>query len=224
MNRLKDLIVACGATHRAGLLDEYQSQLSEADIPLHIEPLDALPLGANSINMARRIAFIRRVCGRLADYQKIVITDAWDVLFYGTREEVAFKVPDTLIVSAERNCYPEPGLATLITGETPWKYCNNGMMAGTPSYLLSWCAQAESTPHLDILDQAWFNRRRAEGSPLTPLDESTNLFYVVSSTLENGELVKGFERPLNQLCKTYPCFFHFSGGCPTDRFRSIMQS
>ena len=221
---MNELIVCSGCTHRSGMIDEYESQLASHDIPYHLEPWGHLPAGANSISMSRRISFVRALATKFLHYQKIVITDAWDVLFYGTRSELIAKVPDTLVVSAERNCYPEAEYGPRISGATPWRYVNNGMMAGSPAYLLDWCAAAEQTPNLDILDQAWFNRRRAEDSPLTPLDETTNLFYVVSATLERGELQMKDGRPWNILCETFPNFYHFSGNCPTDSFRALLSS
>lgn len=221
---MTEIIVCSGCTHRSGMLDEYERQLADAGIPFHLEQLDPLPCGANSINMQRRIQFVRILCLKFSGtFDKIVITDAWDVLFHGTRDELIEKVPDTMLVSAERNCYPEAQYGDLITGTTPWRYVNNGMMAGSPEYLRAWCDEAERTPNLDILDQAWFNRRRAEHSALVPLDETTDLFYVVSATRENGELKMKNGRPWNSLCDTYPNFFHFSGQCPTDSFRKLLR-
>lgn len=221
---MNDLIVCAGLTHRSGMLDEYERQLAAASVPFHLETLEPLPGGANSINMARRIQFVRTLALRfINNYAKIVITDAWDVLFYGSCEELVAKVPDTLIVSAERNCYPEAEYGSRIQGATPWRYVNNGMMAGSPAYLLTWCNQAAQSPDLDILDQAWFNRRRAEGSDLTPIDTRTELFYVVSATLETGDLRMKDNRPWNSSCDTYPCFFHFSGQCNPGDFRKLLN-
>lgn len=217
------VIVVAGATHREGFIDEYEAQLAAASIPFHLEQLDPLPSGANSISMQRRIDFFRGIASKFSNYDVIYITDAWDVLFFGTKQELIDKAPETFLCSAERNCYPEADLADKIHGDTPWKYCNNGMIAAAPSYLLAWCDQAASTPDLNHLDQGWFNRRRAEGSHLTPLDETTNLFYVMSAWLEDGALQVKDGRPWNSTCDTFPNFIHFSGKCQDNDFRKMME-
>ncbi len=86
---MPELIVIAGCTERRGMLDEYERQLAAADIPFFLESLDPLPAGANSITMARRIAYVRKMARQFAAYRKIVITDAWDVLFFGSASEVA---------------------------------------------------------------------------------------------------------------------------------------
>lgn len=220
---MNEVIVVAGATHREGFIDEYEKSLADAGIPFHLEDIGPLPGGANSISMRKRINYFRKMAEQFVDYQTIYITDAWDVMFFGTKQELIDKAPETFLCSAERNCYPEANLAGIITGDTPWKYCNNGMVAATPTWLLAWCGMAEQTPDLDsMLDQGWFNRRRAEGSPLTPLDETTKLFYVVSAWLEDGALQVKDGRPWNQTCNTFPNFLHFSGKCPDDWVRKML--
>lgn len=218
---MNDLIVVAGATHREGFIDEYESQLRNAGVDFHLEPLFDLPAGANSITMQRRIDYIRKVCEKFVSYDKVVMTDAWDVLFYGTKEEVLSKIPGTMIVSAERNCYPEPHLAPHFQSSSPWRFANNGMLAGSPAYMLEWCDRALNEGDLAILDQAWFNRRCATGSDLVHLDETTDLFYVVSATQEDGSLQMRDGRPVNAASGKFPNFFHFSGKCPDFWFRKL---
>lgn len=224
---MNDVIVVAGATHRAGFLDEYEKQLSDAGIRFHLEPLSSLPAGANSITMRRRIEYIRSVASNFSDFARIIMTDAWDVLFIGTEDELLNKVGSCVCVSAERNCYPEPQYADAIKKVSEefdrWIYCNNGMLSGHPDHLLEFCTKAEGLGDLDILDQAWFNRRRAEDSPLFEVDVLTDVFYVVSATQEDGMMQMKSGRPWNSLCDSFPNFFHFSGKCPDDRFRALLR-
>lgn len=220
---VNDIIVVAGCTHRDGFLDEYENQLADAGIDFHLHPLEHLPLGANSITMRRRIAYFRQMAERFSDYQTLFITDAWDVLFFGTKQELVDKAPTTFLCSAERNCYPEADLASRIHGSTAWRYANNGMIASNPLFLLAWCDDAERVGELDILDQAWFNRRRAYGDAFYQLDVATDLFYVVSAWLEDGALQMKDGRPWNAICETRPNFFHFSGKCPSDSFRAMLR-
>ncbi len=218
------VVVIAGITHREGFIDEYEAYLAKEGIEFHLEPLPPLPGGANSINARMRINHFRRMAEKFIDYKALYLTDAWDVLCFASKDELIAKAPETFICSAERNCYPEANLATVITGDTPWKYANNGCCAGNPSYLLEWCEKALKTDDLDsILDQAWFNRRLAEGSDLVPLDSTTNIFYVVSAWLEDGALQVKDGRPWNAFCNTKPAFLHFSGKCPDDWVRKMLQ-
>ena len=218
----KDVIVIAGCTHREGFLDEYEAKLAKADIPFHLEQLDSLPYGANSITMQRRIDYWRKMASQFIDYSTIYITDGWDVLCWASKQELIDKAPETFICSAERNAYPEAHLADRITGSTPWWFANNGCIAANPQYLIEWCDEAEHTPDMDILDQGWFNRRLAEGSHLTPLDVTTNLFYVVSEHLEDGALQVKDGRPWNSVCQTFPAWLHFSGKCPDSKVRKML--
>lgn len=219
---MEDVIVIAGATHREGFLDEYEAQLARASVPFHLEQLEHLTAGANSITMRKRIAYWRKMATQFFNYKCLYLTDAWDVLFFGTRQELIDKATPTFLCSAERNAYPEPALASVIVGNTAWKFCNNGMIAANPEFLLSWCDEAESMGELDILDQAWFNRRRAERQRLFELDVFTDLFYVVSATQEDGSLQVKDGRPYNAHCETFPCFLHFSGKCPADGVRQML--
>lgn len=219
---MNEVIIVAGATHREGFIDEYEASLAKEDIPFHLEKID-LPGGACGITMQWRIDYFRKMAYQFLEYNTIFITDAWDVMFFGTKQELIDKAPSTFLCSAERNCYPEPHLAHLMQGGTPWKYSNNGMVVANPRYLIEWCDRAQQTPDMNILDQGWFNRRRAEQSELTPLDETTKLFYVVSSWLEDGSLQAKDGRPWNIPCNTYPNFLHFSGACSSDTVRKMLE-
>ncbi len=93
----RSVIVVAGATHREGFIDEYEAQLAKEDIPFHLEPLEPLPLGANSITMRKRISYFRRIAERFIDYKALYITDAWDVLCFATKHELIDKAPATFI-------------------------------------------------------------------------------------------------------------------------------
>lgn len=215
-----EVIVVAACTHRAKLLDEYERQLANAGVPFHLEHVE-LPHGAYSITMQWKIDFCRKMALQFREYKTIYVTDAWDVLFFGTRQDLIDKAPHSLIVAAERNCYPEAHRASAIHGLTPWKYANS-QIAASVDFLIDWLDRAEATPDTEIAEQAWFNRRLAEGSDLVRLDDTTNLFYVVNNDLEDGSLRAKNHRPWNVSCDTYPNFLHFSGGCSTDLVRRML--
>jgi hypothetical protein len=217
-------IVVCTYCDRAGgMLEEYRDQLHRAGIAVHVETIVPFPDPA-SLPLSFKLHWMRTFATNLRHTRKLVFTDAYDVLFVGNREDAIDRIPDEVIWGAERNCYPEPHLAELISGDTPWKYVNAGLMAGSPEAILDWVADAERHPQYEPgpLDQCWLNRRRADTPSLVPLDSTTSLFYVMSAWLEGGELQAKDNRPWNSLCDTYPAFIHFSGKCRTDSFRELL--
>jgi hypothetical protein len=163
--------------------------------------------------MAKKLELYRDWAARFTDYENLVISDAFDVLFYGTIDEVVSKIPtDNVLLAAERNCYPDPTIASRCTGDTPWRYVNGGLTAGTPARILEWMDALESCPyyHPQALDQQVLNMLRADNSPLTPIDSHTELFYC--AFIDEGELGAENGMPLNKLCGTHPNFIHFNGG------------
>lgn len=222
---MRDIIVCSYATHRTGLLDEYESQLEAAGVDFHLCPV-TLPDGINSVTARWKFEFIQRMCLVFSDYRRIVFTDAWDVLFSGTKNALRGKIPDYPLVSAERNCWPEVELADKISsGPTPWRFANAGMISGSPYRLSDWVYDALQMPELDIMEQAWLNRRLAEHSRdfYFPVDSGTELFYTVS---EGEELpLKVTSRGVyNTATDACPQFFHFSGKCSSVPFRRMLRT
>lgn len=219
---MHDLIVVAGYTSREHLMDEFESQLRSAKIDFHFEEVAAMPDGPNSMTMARKIDFARKMAMKFFEYDKIVFADAFDVLCYGTAKEIAANIPRLMTFSAERNCYPEPDLASRFSSISPWRYANAGLSGGAPENVIAWCDTACHEREQGILDQAWLNRRRAEESDLIRLDEWTDVFYTVSHGGEDGSLQLKDGKPWNSRCNTYPNFFHFSGRSSTEGFRNLL--
>jgi hypothetical protein len=224
---VNDLMVIAECTGRLGLVDAYDRQLSDAGID---HSFDTVPFATSSFNMGARIRYWRNLAIRFSEYKIIIVTDAWDVLFFGTKQEVLDKCNVTRpIISAERNCFPglEFGyedLTNSIMGSTPWKYCNPGMLVASPKDMLMWLDEAESFGELEKSDQAWFNLRRSELSSIAVLDTTTNLFYVISyndGRLEDESLQIKDGRLWNSRCDTFPNFFHFAGHGPMEARRVL---
>lgn len=221
--KVKDVIVVSYATHRAGLLDEYEAQLAAAGIDFHLETVE-LQDGINSVTARWKFEFMRRMCERFAEYESIVFSDAWDVLFFGSKESLLSTFPEVIVVSAERNCWPEPELKDKIWGAWPWRYANAGLIAGSTRKIASVSANVlRFASDLDILEQAWMNRRLSKSMEFPLLDRTTGIFYTVSDG-ENSPLSRLSDgRIWNGLCNTFPQFFHFSGKCPTEPFRRMLE-
>jgi hypothetical protein len=220
---MKDVIVVSAITHRQHMIDEYEDQLAAAGIDFHLETV-SLADGIGSITARWKLEFISRMCERFAHFSRIVFTDGWDVLFFGTKEEVAAKIPEHLLISAERNCWPEGHLASQFPSLSPWRYANAGMLSGSPQRLVEWIELAMATPDLEMMEQAWFNRRIVAGDLRITLDHTTELFYTASYDREDGALRPTAHGPWNSRFDTYPQFIHFPGPCSSVPFRAMLRT
>ncbi len=206
---MKDLLVTMGASEVRGYMAEYLGQLQDAGIETNIDKLGDFPNKNGGGTLGFQIKKERELAQRFSDYEKIVFTDAWDVLFYGTKADVICKIPDDyVLLGAERNCYPD---ALPIAGDTPWRFTNGGLMAGSPKNILAWLDGLERHPlyRPDDINQRLYNLLLLQGSELVSIDSRTELFYCL--ILDNAELQ--FERglPVNTLCGTHPNFIHANG-------------
>lgn len=221
---MNDLIVISAITHRAGMIDEYEDQLDAAGIDHHFHPIK-LENGIVSITARWKFEFLREMCREFNNYERIVFTDGWDVLFYGGKEEALRKIPEQPIMSAEHNCWPESNLADKFTSPSPWRYCNPGMIAGSPAGINLWLQFCDKLGDTDLMEQKWCNRIKA--NPVTnyliKLDVETKLFYVVSHDSEDGFLRLNEGRPWNSRFNNSPQFFHFSGHCSSVPFRGMLR-
>lgn len=226
---MKDVIVITSCTGRLGLIDAYEQRLADAGIDHCFE---TIPVATSSFDMRARIDYWRGLANRFLDYRAMIVTDAWDVMFVGAKEELLLKLKRQMagvLISAERNCFPGPefgeeDLSAKIVGRTPWKYANPGMMIANPEVLLRWLTEAEEHLPLDISDQAWFNRRLVDNRTFIALDVDTFFFYVISyndGRLEDGSLQIKDGRLWNSTCGTYPNFIHFAGHGPHEARRVI---
>ena len=218
----KDVIVVSAITERRHMIDEYEDQLAATGIDFHLEPV-TLADGIGSITAWWKFSFLREMCQRFSDYDRIIFTDAWDVLFFGSKSELLAKIPSWPTFSAERNCWPESELAESIISTSPWRFCNAGMMAGAPLAILRWLETPSPSSDWDMMDQAWLNRRLADHSFPVTLDETTKLFYTVSCDREDGSLRIRNSKPFNARYGTYPQFLHFAGPCSSTPFRAMLR-
>jgi hypothetical protein len=219
---MKDVIVISAITERRHMIDEYEDQLEASGIEFHLEPI-SLENGIVSITARWKFEHIAKMCEKFSEYQKIIFTDAWDVLFFGTKEDLLRNIPAGPLVSAERNLWPEENLDFRRTLRSPWRYCNAGMMCGSPSDFFEWTDHELSMPNLDLMEQAYLNRKIASGSYGFNLDIYTSLFYTVSCDREDGSLRLKNGKLWNSKFDTYPQFFHFSGKCSSVPFRAMLR-
>lgn len=226
-------IVCLGASKPAKLMSRYLNQLTTSSIPYHITTL--ILTSPSDGRMGLCVAYYRQLAQEFSSHSRLIITDAWDVLCYGSYEDIAsilISIPPTVLFAAERNCYPEPELASVISahwnstqGSIPWLYANGGMLTASPAELLLWCDLVERHPAYDpdMIGQQWLNRRLTEGSELVSIDSRTNLFYCMYMEDQSPALRNVAGMPHNILTNTFPKFIHFNGSWPWDHFLGMME-
>lgn len=209
---MKDVVVAMWVSQVCGFMTENVERLSSAGITVHIEPLEG-----QSFAIANKMHAIRRMAERFRDYRYMILSDGWDVLFFGTKWELMEHIPEDRVVwAAEKNCWPEEELKAKVPDRGPWKFANGGLLAGTPKAYLDMCRMIEAHPDYnpDYVDQGFMNRLLAEGADFFAIDTETKLFFCLFLGYEELEFRHG--RPYNSLHKTWPLFIHANGRWPVD--------
>jgi hypothetical protein len=209
-----DLVVIMGASEDHGTLSLYQRQLEMAGIDYIVIGTDDKPNINGGGNLGYRVKKFRELAQCFAHYSRIVISDAFDVTFYGTKEDVIRKIPlDRLIHAAEKNCYPPESQSLVFPSLSPWRYANGGLVAGSPAAFIDWCNLAEAhplySPH--ALDQHFLNIQTSEGMEI---DTRTELFYCLFGGYDELQFERGL--PINTLCGTHPNFLHANGKWTAD--------
>ena len=217
---MKELIVITGSTlpptdPGSGTLQVYLNQLGAAEIDTHVDFLREMPHadGGAPRTLALAIAMFRDHARRFSDYERLVLTDGWDVTFYGTKEDVIRKIPmDRCLIGAAKECYPwGQHLRERTADDTPWMYANGGLIAGTPENILKFAdAMATHPMYKDRMEnQGMENLMLKEKSEAFHLDNRTELFFVLFNGYDELDFERGL--PVNTLCGTRPNFIHANG-------------
>jgi hypothetical protein len=210
---VKDLLVIMGnsTSEPRGTMPLYLEQLDTAEIGFHVEPLASV-----DSTIASKVRYARKLAYDFSDWSALVISDAFDMQFFGTRQQVLAKIPlDGVLLAAERNCHPPECKTLNIPDVGPWRYANGGGMAGTPESILKWCEAIEnhSLYRPEKVDQRLLNELVAEGSDLASIDSTTSLFFCLYGGYDELDFDGG--EPVNMRYGTRPNFIHANGGWST---------
>ena len=215
---MNDLLVVMAASCMHGTMALYCEQLTEAGIEWRIMDNRDNPNLNGGGNLGYRVKKFREWATMFQQYEKLIFSDAFDVTFYGTKEEVIEKIPaDHILHAAEKNCYPDPSVAPRIGVPGPWRFANGGLVAGTPQTFAEWCFAAEVHPRYNprVLDQQFLNECVAEQSLLCDIDHRTELFFCLFGGYEELSWENGI--PINTLYDTRPKFLHCQWQVGRDR-------
>lgn len=222
---MKDLLVIMGASSPQRTFLLYLSQLEKAGIETHVEDCSDKPNINGGGNLGYRVSKFRELAYRFSDYRFLVLSDAFDVTFYGTKEDVLAKIPtDRLIHAGEKNCYPPESCALPIPDRGPHRYANGGLVAGTPENFIHWCTYTERHPLYDpnCLDQHFLNLQISEGVGCLP-DHRTELFFCMFGGYDELQFEHGV--PVNTMYGTHPNWLHANGSCdPGEMFARYERS
>jgi len=210
---MKDVVVSMAVSRVEGMLTENIRRLSSEGITVNLESIDG-----QSFTLANKLRWIRRLANQFMDYEFLLISDGWDVLFYGTKAELIASIPRGRVVwAAEKNCWPDPDISPAIPDRGPWRFVNGGLLAGTPDSFLAMCKLIEAHPlyNPDYVDQGFMNYLLAEGADFFCIDSLTSLFFCLFKGYEELEFRHG--RPYNTIHQTWPLFIHANGHWPTDQ-------
>jgi hypothetical protein len=209
---MKDIVVSMAVSRVEGMLAENVRRLSAAGITVSLESIDA-----QQFTIASKLQGIRRLAHKFADYGFLVVSDGWDVLFYGTKPELIGRIPkDRVLWAAEKNCWPCPDLEDKVPANGPWRFVNGGLLAGTPDSYLSMCRLIEAHPmyNPDFVDQGFMNYLLAQGADFFSIDSMTRLFFCLFKGYDELAFHRG--RPINTFYGTQPLFLHANGHWPAD--------
>jgi len=215
------VIVSMSISRVNGMLTENVRRLSSCGVEVNLDPTTG-----QSFGIGEKLKHIRQSAERFSEYDCIILSDGWDVMFYGTKQELLDKVPQNKVLwAAEKNCWPDASIAHQIPLHGPWRFVNGGLLAGTPQALREMCDRIEANDSYgpDYVDQGFMNFLLATGEEFFEIDSETNLFFCLHLGYDELQFKQG--KPVNTLYGTTPLFVHANGHWPTDElFRKYEES
>lgn len=152
----------------------------------------------------------------LKGYTHFLYTDAWDTV--AMRPDVI--VPDGLLISAERACYPYPAWAERYpASDSHWKYVNGGGWCGEISAFLK--MYESKVPTDEMNDQVWLSERFLAG--WGKLDYQCEIFQTLGFCPESDFVfIDGIFS--NIVTATSPAFIHGNGHTPMDHIYNLFPT
>lgn len=153
----------------------------------------------------------------LKGYTHFIYTDAWDT--FAVAGPDAITVPDGLLISAERACYPHPEKAALYPDNpSPWKYVNGGGWCGEIAAFLKMYELCPPTTELN--DQVYLTDQFLKGYDWIRLDYECKVFQTLgfcppSNFAVRRRLKEPHDKHIyNEITGSLPAFIHGNGHTP----------
>jgi hypothetical protein len=144
----------------------------------------------------------------LKGYTHFLYTDAWDTFALAPAGELNAKMPDGLLISGERACYPYPELAIKYpVNKSAWRFVNGGGWCGEISAFIK---MYEAQPPTDELnDQVYLTNQFLKGCEWIKLDYNCSIFQTLAFCSDDD--FKYYDRILNRATLEQPIFIHGNG-------------
>lgn len=157
----------------------------------------------------------------LEGYTHFLYTDAWDTFATAGPEELVSKMPDGLLISAERACYPHAELASQYPEHpSPWHFVNGGGWCGEIAAFIR--LYEDQPPTTELNDQVWltsqFLKLHADG--WISLDYDCRIFQTLAFCPDSDFVFD--KRVFNTVNQTYPLFIHGNGHTPMDKTNDLL--
>jgi len=147
---------------------------------------------------------------QLNTYDMVLFTDAYDVAYYGTQEEIMKRFVEfnrPIVFGCEKYCNPDPPLAKEYTiREVDFPYLNSGMFIGYV-WALRQCIGAYEYNDVDD-DQRFWTRQYLDHPEWISLDYENRLFLNTAGIDETEILVKDGKIEYHE---KNPLFVHVNG-------------
>jgi len=149
----------------------------------------------------------------------VLFTDGADTFINGTSKSILEKyqqVGSLILVSAEKNCWPDVNLSThypIVDRRSPWRYINSGGWMGERGAvieaLLSMSDNIDNWGNDDQLCWTkWYLYRK--GRLITTIDSGCNVFQTMASAASHELSPDGS----NAVTHNTPSVYHFNGRSP----------
>src|SRR3990167_5340204 len=136
------------------------------------------------------------------DTTHVLMTDAYDVLFMLPEPDIweAYRQGGAppLLLSAERDCWPDTSIAgNFPQYEVPWRYPNGGGWMGERQYLLDHIPQVLECGDTENDQELWARAMLTERLPGAKLDHWCRVFQTMSGSAQDVHWVPSQKRMLN---------------------------
>jgi hypothetical protein len=155
-----------------------------------------------------------------AGYSHVLFCDAYDVVLASGLDQITacfqeFGAP--IIFSAERNCHPNPRMATQYpSSSTPYRFLNSGVWMGSTEALQEMFSRIEADKVPDRTnDQAVFTNVFLRNPAPIALDYQCRIAQSLHSSV--GDIAYENGRIINKLTGSFPCVFHGNGDTSLDQ-------
>jgi hypothetical protein len=150
-------------------------------------------------------------------YTHFLYTDAWDTVV--VRSNV--QVPDGILISAERACYPYPEWASKYPEhESPWKYVNGGGWCGEIAEFIR--MYESKPPSTELNDQVWLSERFLAG--WGRLDYECKIFQTLGFCPPTDFGQTSDHIFYNHITESAPFFIHGNGHTPMDKIYKLLPT